>query len=143
MTPIVIAAAAAGVLIFVVILVWMVRYRKCPPNHMMVVYGRMGGGATHVVLKEGGRFVWPLIQDSLTISRAPLNVVDEEGQSIAVVRIGNTDDLLENAAIQLVDLERDEIARMARDILVSTGHPDDPTATQTELHRLGLVLMKS
>lgn len=143
MTPILVAAVA-GALVLVVVLVWLTsRYRECPPNHLMVVYGRMGGGATHVVLREGGRFVWPIIQDSLTMSRAPLNVVDEEGQSIAVVRIGGTDDLLENAAVQLVDLERDEIARMARDVLVSTGHPDDPAATEAELHRLGLVLLKS
>jgi uncharacterized membrane protein YqiK len=117
--------------------------RECEPNHLLVVYGKLRGGRTHVVLKEGSRIVWPIIQDYVYISRAPLNVTDENGTSIAVVRVGADEELMGNAAVNLLGLERDEIARLAREVILASGHPDDSPAVEEELRKLGLVLMKS
>ena len=140
--PILIVAALAVLIVAFSIVLFAFR-RECEPNHLMVVYGKLGGGKTHVVLKEGSRFVWPIIQDYVYVSRTPLNVTDEQGNSIAVVRVGADEELMENAAVNLAGLDRDEIARLAREVMIASGHPDDPAGVDEELRKLGLVLLKS
>ena len=39
------------------------RYKRCPTNRVLVIYGRTGKGQTAKSIHGGGAFVWPLIQD--------------------------------------------------------------------------------
>ena len=135
--------AAIVVAIVVVLLVCMRCYRECEPNHLMVVFGKLSGGRSYVVMREGARFVWPVIQDYVYLSRAPLNVTDENGSSIAVVRVGADEEMMDNAAVNLAGLEREEIAELARTVILESGYPDESCAVEEELHKLGLVLLKS
>ncbi len=44
------------------------RYKRCPPDRVLVVYGRTGAkkaGASSSCYHGGGAFVWPIIQSSL------------------------------------------------------------------------------
>ena len=38
------------------------RYRRCPSDKILVVYGKTGGGSAKCI-HGGVKFVWPIIQD--------------------------------------------------------------------------------
>ncbi len=39
-------------------------YKRCPSNHVLVIYGKSGHGHEAATCIHGGaKFVWPLIQD--------------------------------------------------------------------------------
>jgi flotillin len=38
------------------------RYRRCPSDKILVIYGKTGGGSARC-LAGGAAFVWPVIQD--------------------------------------------------------------------------------
>ncbi len=39
------------------------RYKRCPSNRILVIYGKVGGGNTARCIHGGAAFVLPLIQD--------------------------------------------------------------------------------
>jgi len=39
------------------------RYKRCPPDKVMVIYGRTKGGKASRTIHGGAALVWPLIQD--------------------------------------------------------------------------------
>jgi uncharacterized membrane protein YqiK len=56
-----------GVIAVIVILVgtaayWITRYKKCPSNKILVVYGKVAGGKSAKTLHGGGAFIIPIIQ---------------------------------------------------------------------------------
>src|SRR5882762_3301018 len=54
----------AGLLILFGFLIFLVkRYRRCPSNRILVIYGKVRQGESAKCLHGGGSFVWPLIQD--------------------------------------------------------------------------------
>lgn len=72
-------AAAIVVLVVLSIIGLMSRYRKCPSNKMLVVFGSTGkskdGSLTPAkVLHGGGTFVWPVIQDYAYIDVTPIQI---------------------------------------------------------------------
>jgi uncharacterized membrane protein YqiK len=52
----------------------MSRYRRCPPNRLLVKYGRVGGGQTAQVSHGGGTFVIPIIQGYSELSLEPMSI---------------------------------------------------------------------
>ena len=44
------------------------RYKRCPPDKIMVIYGRTAGSEASKVIHGGATLVWPLIQDYSYIS---------------------------------------------------------------------------
>src|SRR4029079_7757762 len=38
------------------------RYKRCPSNRILVIYGKVGTGQSARCLHGGGTFVWPLVQ---------------------------------------------------------------------------------
>lgn len=105
-------------------------YRRCPSNKILVVYGRVGGSKTVQCYHGGGTFVWPLIQGSAFLDLTPRNIhIPLKGalshQNIRVnvpstftVAIGITPDIMNNAAIRLLDLDHRGIESMATEIIV-------------------------
>ena len=56
--------AFAALLVLVVPTAFMAsRYRRCPSNRILVIFGRVGSGRASRCLHGGGALVWPLIQD--------------------------------------------------------------------------------
>jgi flotillin len=105
-------------------------YRRCPSNKILVVYGRMGGSKTVQCYHGGGTFVWPLIQGSSYLDLTPRNIhVPLKGalshQNIRVnvpstftVAVGITPDIMNNAAVRLLDLDNKGIESMANEIII-------------------------
>src|SRR5215204_6419290 len=50
------------------------RYRRCPSNRVLVIYGKVGGGNTAKCVHGGAALVWPLIQDYAYLSLEPLQI---------------------------------------------------------------------
>ena len=65
----------AVVLVFIGFLLVLVRrYKRCPSNKVLVIYGKVGGGQSSRCLHGGGAFVWPLIQDFDYLSLDPMQI---------------------------------------------------------------------
>ncbi|MES2273985.1 MAG: SPFH domain-containing protein [Chlamydiota bacterium] len=105
-------------------------YRRCPSNKILVVYGRVSGSKTVQCYHGGGTFVWPLIQGSAFLDLTPRNIhIPLKGalshQNIRVnvpstftVAVGITPDIMNNAAVRLLDLDHKGIESMATEIIV-------------------------
>ena len=121
--------AAVLVFIFVVSLV-VSRYKRCPSNRILVIYGRVGTNKASRCLHGGGAFVWPLIQDFAYLSLEPLTIeIPLEGAlSLNNIRVNvpstftvgvSTDPvLMNNAAERLLMLPEAKIREQAQDIIL-------------------------
>lgn len=105
-------------------------YRRCPSNKILVVYGRIAGSKTVQCYHGGGTFVWPLIQGCAFLDLTPRTIhIPLKGalshQNIRVnvpstftVAIGVTTDIMNNAAVRLLDLDHKGIESMATEIII-------------------------
>ena len=120
-------------IIFIVVVVVIVaallkRYRRCPSDKILVVYGSTGKGSAKCV-HGGGVFVWPVIQDYAYLNLTPISIEANltnalSRQNIRVdvpcrftVGISTEADSMNNAAERLLGLSANDIQEMARDIL--------------------------
>src|SRR5690242_1940213 len=68
-------AILVGVIIaFTFVLVIARRYKRCPSNRILVIYGKTGVGRSAKCLHGGGAFVWPLIQNYEYLSLDPVQI---------------------------------------------------------------------
>ena len=52
----------AAIVLFVTFVTLISRYKRCPSDKILVIYGRTGGTSAKCV-HGGGAFIWPVIQD--------------------------------------------------------------------------------
>ena len=50
------------------------RYKRCPPDKILVVSGKTDNGDKPVIYDGGSAFVWPVLQDFAYLDRHPLKV---------------------------------------------------------------------
>ena len=105
------------------------RYKRCPSNKVLVIYGRTKKGQTAKTLHGGGTFVWPLIQSFDYLSLDPIQIeIPLEGAlslenirvsvpSVFTVAVGTEPQVMNNAAVRLLSLTRGEIMKQAEDII--------------------------
>lgn len=104
------------------------RYKRCPSDRILVIYGKTGSGSAKC-LAGGAAFVWPVIQDWEYLDLTPISIdVDLRGalskQNIRVnvpsrftVAISNEEGVMINAAERLLGKSMDEIRDIAKDII--------------------------
>jgi flotillin len=114
---------------FVFVLLLLNRYKRCPSNRVLVVYGKMTGGDTARCIHGGARFVLPLIQDYDFLSLEPLQIeiplrdalsmenIRVNVPSVFTVAIGTEPAVMQNAAIRLLGLQPPQIMKQAQDII--------------------------
>lgn len=123
--------AAAVVLLFLFVVVYMTtRYKRCPSNRVLVVYGKVRGQQAAKCLHGGGAFVYPLIQDFAYLSLEPTTIDIELTSALSkknirvnvpstfTIGISTVPDIMNNAAERLLGLGEREIAAQARDIIL-------------------------
>lgn len=127
MTPILIIVVAAIVL-FVTISALVSRYKRCPSDKILVIYGRTGGTSAKCV-HGGGAFIWPVIQDYAFLDLKPLSIEANltnalSRQNIRVdvpcrftIAISTESDNMNTAAERLLGLSSEQIQELAKDIL--------------------------
>ncbi len=120
----------AAVVIFAsFIMVLATRYKRCPSNRILVIYGKTGAGRSAKCVHGGGTFVIPLIQayDYLDLDPMQIEIPLQGALSIENIRvavpsvftvaIGTDEAAMNNAAIRLLGLETPEIIKQAEDII--------------------------
>ena len=105
------------------------RYRRCPSDKILVVYGKVSGGKSAHCHHGGAAFVWPVIQDYQYLDLTPLPIdIRLEGalskQNIRVntpstftVGISTEPGIMENAAERMLGLNMEHIKELAKDII--------------------------
>ena len=105
------------------------RYRRCPSDKILVIFGTRGSNGSAKCIHGGGAFVWPIIQDYAYLSLTPISIEANltnalSRQNIRVdvpcrftVGISTEGDSMNNAAERLLGLKPTDIQEMARDIL--------------------------
>ncbi len=123
------AVVAFIILVFFTIIYLTSRYKRCPSDKILVIYGRVAGGKTSHTMHGGGILVWPLIQDYAYLSLTPLtiNIPLENALSLQNIRIhvpstftvgiSTNADIMTNAAERLLHLPAQEIEDMAQEII--------------------------
>lgn len=115
---------------FIFLVALLNRYRRCPSDKILVIYGtRRNTGGSAKCIHGGGAFVWPVIQDYAYLSLTPISIEANltnalSRQNIRVdvpcrftVGISTEGESMNNAAERLLGLPPNEIQEMARDIL--------------------------
>ena len=117
-----------AVVIFVTISALVSRYKRCPSDKILVVYGRTGGSSAKCI-HGGGAFTWPVIQDFAYLDLKPLSIEANltnalSRQNIRVdvpsrftIAISTEPDTMNTAAERLLGLTSDKIQELAQDIL--------------------------
>lgn len=117
------------VLIFVLAFI-ATRFKRCPSNRILVIYGKVGKDKSSRCIHGGGAFVIPLIQDFSFLDLAPLTLeIDLVGAlskknirvnvpSTFTVGISTRSEIMMNAAERLLGLGENEIRHQAADIIL-------------------------
>ena len=131
---ILVAICAAVVIVFALIMGILSRYRKCPSDKILVIYGKVGsdknGQARSAKCVHGGAaFIMPIIQSYQFMDLTPISInVDLKNalskQNIRVdvpsrftVGISTEPGIMQNAAERLLGLRMNEIQELAKDII--------------------------
>src|SRR5437588_7022955 len=105
------------------------RYRRCPSNRVLVIYGKVAGGNTAQCIHGGAAFVMPFFQDFAYLSLEPIQIeiplkgalsmenIRVSVPSVFTVAIGTDPETMQMAAIRLLGLNNEEIKQQAADII--------------------------
>lgn len=116
-------------LLVAVVIFFAQRYKRCPPDKIMVIYGRTAGSEASKVIHGGATLVWPLIQDYSYISLTPMtinidmrNALSQQNIRINVpstFTIGVSTDprIMSSAAERLLELDLEQVEEMAKEII--------------------------
>jgi flotillin len=105
------------------------RYRRCPSNKVLVIYGKVAGGNTSQCIHGGAAFVMPFFQDYAYLSLEPIQIeIDLKGAlsienirvsvpSVFTIAVGTDQETMQNAAIRLLGLNASEIREQAEHVI--------------------------
>ena len=120
------------ILVFVVIVTFSAilrRYRRCPSDKILVIYGKTGRNTSAKCIHGGAAFIWPVFQNYAYLDLKPIsiecnltNALSKQNIRVDVpcrftVGISTEPDIMNNAAERLLGLTTDDIKNIATDIL--------------------------
>ena len=117
------------VLIFTTMMFLASRYRRCPSDRILVVFGKVGAGQSARCIHGGGIFVWPLIQDYAYMSLRPMTISIPLQKALSMqnirinvpstftVGISTEQEIMTSAAERLLNLTSAQIEEMAKEII--------------------------
>ncbi|MEE2711929.1 MAG: SPFH domain-containing protein [Planctomycetota bacterium] len=119
-----------GLILFFVALFVATRFKRCPSNKILVVYGKVGTGRSARCIHGGGAFILPLIQDYDYLDLVPRPIeIDLIGAlskknirvnvpSTFTVGISTQAAIMQNAAERLLGLSDQGIRNQSQDIIL-------------------------
>ncbi len=123
---VIIALAIVVIFLFISIIN---RYRRCPSDKILVIYGSKSNKSSARCVHGGGAFVWPIIEDYAYLSLTPIsidanltNALSKQNIRVDVpsrftVGISTDPESMNAAAERLLGLTPAQIQELARDIL--------------------------
>ncbi len=127
-------AGIAGLLV-VTFLALVKRYKRCPSDKILVVYGKVGSNSDGLTnsarcIHGGAAFVWPIVQDYQFLDLVPMSIdvnltnalsrqnIRVDVPSRFTIGISTNPVVMTNAAERLLGLQSAHIQELARDIIV-------------------------
>lgn len=123
------AIGFAILFVFIILISFIRRYKRCPSDRILVVYGKVGTGNSARCIHGGAAFIWPVIQDyeylDLTPMSIEVNLVNAlSKQNIRVnvpsrftIGISTEPAVMQNAAERLLGLGLEQIQELAKEII--------------------------
>lgn len=105
------------------------RYKRCPSDNILVIYGKVGAGQSARCIHGGGTMVWPLIQDYAYLSLTPMTISIPLQKALSMqnirinvpstftVGISTESQIMTAAAERLLHLGQHQIEEMAKEII--------------------------
>ncbi len=130
----VILITIAALFLFIIIVAMMRRYKRCPSDRILVVYGKIGKGSDKETrsakcIHGGAAFIWPVIQAYSFLDLTPLSIeinltsalskqnIRVDVPSRFTVGISTEPNIMNNAAERLLGLTQESISNLAKDII--------------------------
>ena len=126
--------AAAVLFFFILVFSMFRRYKRCPSDRILVVYGKVGknseGSLTAKCIHGGAAFIWPIIQDYSFLDLTPISIevnltsalskqnIRVDVPSRFTVGISTEPSVMQNAAERLLGMQRPSIHDLAKDIIL-------------------------
>ena len=120
------------ILVFVLIVTFsaiLKRYRHCPSDKILVIYGKTGRNSSAKCIHGGASFIWPVFQNYQYLDLKPIsiecnltNALSKQNIRVDVpcrftVGISTEPEIMTNAAERLLGLSTEDIKGIATDIL--------------------------
>ncbi len=118
--------------IFITLYALLKRYRRCPADHILIIYGKVAGkpaGKSAKCIHGGAAFIWPIIQDYQYLDLTPIpievdlrNALSKQNIRVNVpsrfmVGISTEPGIMDNAAERLLGQTQEQIHHLAADII--------------------------
>lgn len=131
----IIIIAVAVIFVFVMLIGIFRRYKRCPSDRILVVYGKVGShagtdvGRSAKCIHGGAAFIWPVIQDYSFLDLTPISIevnltnalsrqnIRVDVPSRFTVGISTEEGVMNNAAERLLGLSQQNIHDLAKDII--------------------------
>lgn len=126
----IIAGSFIVVFFLIVVITLISRYRMCPPDRILVVYGKLAEGQSSKCYHGGSTFVMPFFQSYGYLDLTPINIEIElkgalSSQNIRIdapasftIGISTESEVMQNAATRLLGRTLDEIQQLASEIIM-------------------------
>jgi len=132
--PFYVIAIVAAVLFIIIIFVGRLRrYKRCPSDQILVVYGRVGQGTdgfrSAKCIHGGAAFIWPIFQDYEFLDLKPISIEVKLAKALSkqnirvdvpssfTVGITTEPGVMSNAAERLLGLTKQQIHDLAKEII--------------------------
>lgn len=118
---------------FILVFSLLKRYKRCPSDRILVVYGKVGkgtgGSSSSKTIHGGAAFIWPIIQDYAFLDLTPISIevnltnalslqnIRVDVPSRFTVGITTDPELMGNAAERLLGLDQAQIYELSKDII--------------------------
>ena len=115
--------------IFILLVAMIKRYKRCPSDRILVVYGKVGGGESAKCIHGGAAFIFPVIQDYQFLDLTPIsievnlvNALSKQNIRVNVpsrftIGVSTEPGIMQNAAERLLGLGQSEIQELAQEII--------------------------
>ncbi len=123
------AIGFAVLFFFIVIISFIRRYKRCPSDRILVVYGKVGTGNSARCIHGGAAFIWPVIQDYEFLDLTPIsievnlvNALSKQNIRVNVpsrftIGISTEPGIMQNAAERLLGQGMQEVQDLAKEII--------------------------
>jgi flotillin len=124
-----IGVGIAILFIFILLVAMVKRYKRCPSDRILVVYGKVGGGESAKCIHGGAAFIFPVIQDYQFLDLTPIsievnlvNALSKQNIRVNVpsrftIGVSTEPGIMQNAAERLLGLDQDSIQELAQEII--------------------------
>jgi len=130
----VVMVSVAVLFLFIIIVAMVKRYKRCPSDRILVVYGKVGKGVNSEsrsakCIHGGAAFIWPIIHSYEFLDLTPIsieinlkNALSKQNIRVDVpsrftVGVSTEPSIMTNAAERLLGLSQESISNLAKDII--------------------------